>query len=80
MVPFPLSSRKEQKNKEKAIFLNLYCNSRMSWCNFYAGNFDMQMLKCDVCLEWLHRKCERIPDIPFSSNVNWECHKCKEIS
>ena len=52
----------------------------MSWCNFDAGNFDMQMLKCDVCLEWLHRKCERLPDIPFSSNVNWECHKCKEIS
>ena len=80
MAPFPLSSRKERKNKEKTIFLNLYCNCRMSWSNFDGGNFDMQMVKCDVCLEWFHSKCERIPDIAFSPNVNWECHQCKQIS
>ena len=80
MAQFPLSSRKERKNKEKTIFLNLYCNCRMSWSNFDGGNFDMQMVKCDVCLEWFHSKCERIPDIAFSPNVNWECHQCKQIS
>ena len=40
---------------------------------FRWRNFDMQMVKCDVCLEWFHRKFERIPDIAFSPNVNWEC-------
>ena len=38
------------------------------------------MVKCDVCLEWFHRKCEHIPDIAFSPNVNWVCHQCKQIS
>ena len=52
----------------------------MSWSNFDAGNFNMHMVKCDVCLEWFHRICERIPDIAFSPNENSECHKCKEIS
>ena len=52
----------------------------MSWSNFDGGNFDMQMVKCDVCFEWFHRKCERILDIAFSPNVNWECHQCKQIS
>ena len=56
MAPFPLPSRKERKNKEKTIFLNLYCYFRMSWTNFDAGNFDMQMVKRDVCLEWFHGK------------------------
>ena len=28
----------------------------MSWTNFDAGNFDMQMVKRDVCLEWFHGK------------------------
>ena len=72
MAPFPLSPRKERKNKEKTIFLNLCCNCRMRWSNFDAGNFDMQRVKCDVCLEWFHRKCERIPDIALSPNVRWE--------
>ena len=80
MAPFPFSSRKERKNKEKTIFLNLYCNCRMSWSNFDAGNFDIQMAKCDVCLKWFHRMRERVPDIAFSPNVSWECHKYKEIS
>ena len=80
MAPFPLSSRKERKNKEKAIFLNLYHNCWMSWSNFDGGNFGMQMVKCDVCLEWFHRKCQRILNIAFSPYVNWECHQCKEIS
>ena len=53
---------------------------RMGWSNFDGENFDMQMVKCDVCLEWFHRKCERIRDITFSPNVNWECHQCKQIS
>ena len=35
----------------------------MSWSNFDAG-------KCDVCSEWFHRKCERIPDIAFSPNAD----------
>ena len=52
----------------------------MSWSNFDEGNFDMQMVKCDVCLEWFHRKCEHILDIAFSPNANWECHQCKQIS
>ena len=43
----------------------------MSWSNLDAGNFDMQNVKCDVCLEWLHRKCESIPDNAFSPIVNW---------
>ena len=51
MAPFPLSSRKERKNREKIIFLNFYCNCRMSWSNFDGGNFDMRMVKYDVCLE-----------------------------
>ena len=80
ITPFPLSSRKERKNKEKTIFLNLFCNCRMSWSNFDGGHFDMQMVIYDVCLEWFHRKCERIPDITFSPNVIWECHQCKLIS
>ena len=82
IVLFPLLSRKEQKNEEKTIFLNLYCNCRMSWSNFDAGSFDMQMVRCDVHLEWFHRKCEHILGIAFSPdvNVNWKCHKCKEIS
>ena len=80
ITPFPLSSRKEQKNKEKTIFLNLFCNCRMSWSNFDGGHFDMQMVIYDVCLEWFHRKCEHIPDITFSPNLNWECHQCKLIS
>ena len=80
MAPFPLSSRKERKNKEKAIFLNLYHNCWMSWSNFDGGNFGMQMVKCDVCLEWFHRKRQRILNIAFSPYVNWECHQCKEIS
>ena len=79
MAPFSLTSN-ERKNKEKIIFLNLYCNCRMSWSNFDGGNFDMQMVKCDVCFEWFHRKCERILDIAFSPNVNWEFHQCKQIS
>ena len=49
MAPFPLSSRKERKNREKIIFLNFYCNCRMSWSNFDGGNFDMRMVKYDVC-------------------------------
>ena len=53
---------------------------RMGWSNFDGENFDMQMVKCDVCLEWFHRKCECIPDIAVSPNVNWECHQCKQIS
>ena len=52
----------------------------MSWSNFDAGNFNMHMVKCDVCLEWFHRICERIPGIAFSPNENSECHKCKEMS
>ena len=52
----------------------------MSRSNFDAENFDRQVIKCNVCLEWCHRKCERIPDITFSPNVNWACRKCKEIS
>ena len=28
----------------------------------------------------IDRKCERITDIAFSPNVNWECHQCKQIS
>ena len=40
----------------------------------------MQMVKCDVCLEWFQGKCERISDIAFSPNVYWECNKSKEIS
>ena len=52
----------------------------MSRSNFDAENFDRQVIKCNVCLEWCHRKCERIPDITFSPNVNWQCRKCKEIS
>ena len=43
----------------------------MSCSNFAAGNFDMHMVKCDVCLEWFHRMCECIPDIAFCPNVNW---------
>ena len=43
----------------------------MSWSNLDAGNFDMQNVNCDVCLEWLHRKCESIPDNAFSPIVNW---------
>ena len=77
---FPLSSIKERKNKVKTIFLNSHCNCRMRWSNFDEWNFDMQMIKCDACLEWFHRKCEHIPDIVFSPNLNWGCHKCKEIS
>ena len=30
----------------------------MSWTNFDAGNFDMQMVKRDVYLEWFHGKCD----------------------
>ena len=80
MVPFPLSLRKERKNKEKTIFLNLYRNCCMSWSNFYGGKLGMQMVKCDVCLEWFHRKCERILDIAFSPYVNCECHQCNLVS
>ena len=48
MAPFPLSSRKERKNKENTIFLNLYCNCRMSWSNIDGEHFHMQMVKFDV--------------------------------
>ena len=68
LMPFPLSSSKEWKNKVKFIFLNFYCNCRMRWSNFDAGNFDMQIIKCDACLEWFHRKSEHIPDTAFSPN------------
>ena len=47
---------------------------------FDGEHFDRQIVKYDVCLEWFHRKCERIPDITFSPNVIWECHQCKLIS
>ena len=40
----------------------------MRWSNFDAGNFDMQIIKCDACLEWFHRKSELIPDTAFSPN------------
>lgn len=40
----------------------------------------MQVIKCDVCSEWRHRKCEHILDIVSNPNANWEYHKCKEIS
>ena len=71
MVPFLLSSRKEQKNKEKKLYSWIYIATLMSCSNFAAGNFDMHMVKCDVCLEWFHRMCECIPDIAFCPNVNW---------
>ena len=41
MAPFPLSLKNEQKNKEKAVFLNLHCYFWMSWFYFDVGSFDM---------------------------------------
>ena len=76
LIPFPSAKKNVRRNTAKSISFELFCSCRMPWAKQNARSVELQMAECDSCMEWFHRKCQRIPDKVFLRIMEWLCKAC----
>ena len=69
LIPFPSAKENVKRNTAKSISFELFCSCRMPWAKQNARSVELQMAECDSCMEWFHRKCQRIPDQVFQRTM-----------
>ena len=66
----PRKAMERRRRIVNSVSVGIYCVCR----NVDVG----EMVMCDVCCEWYHRRCISIPPEVFEKNSPpWECPKCK---
>ena len=64
--------------RKKTASVELFCTCRMPYNPIAKDDAMQDMVRCDKCLEWYHRLCEKIDsDVFETSNHNkWFCSNC----
>ena len=80
MTLFPGIDAKRKRylhsSRNKSL-VELYCTCRMP----YDSKEGRNMVECDECKEWYHKKCERISVEVFrNKNMTWQCSSCRSSS
>ena len=75
LIPSPSAKKNVRRNTAKLISTELFCSSRMPRAKQNARSVELQMTECDNCMEWFHRKCQRIPDQVFQRT----CNACQQL-
>ena len=71
MSPFPVSSTKRAHiGYRRMKDVEVYCHCKQPYTK------KVFMIECDGCLNWFHRKCEKIPKV-VKKNVPFFCRNCK---
>ena len=68
MEPFPGKEIKARRPYSHVQY-DVFCSCRLT-----RGK--EKMARCDNCLEWFHKSCEKIPGCVFSKSQKWFCHSC----
>lgn len=65
---------KQKRFNEKRKYTKLYC---LLDCIYSRKYENQQMIQCDICKEWYHLECLKIPDEKeFEIKSKWSCPNC----
>ena len=71
MSPFSVSNTRESHEVfSKSEEVEVYCHCRQPCVK------NVFMVECDICCEWFHRGCERVPSM-VKKNTKFVCRNCK---
>lgn len=79
METFPtVKSHQFQRSHSSKVVLKVFCLCRMPWYKADKDDRDLQMVECESCFNWFHRKCASIPDGVFNvkCSIPWKCLTC----
>ena len=79
LIPFPSAQENVKSNTAISISFELFCSGRMPWAKQNAQSVELQMAECDSCMEWFHRKCQRITNQVFHRTMEWLCNACQQL-
>lgn len=72
MEMFPYK-RIRPSEEAKLVKIKIYCE-----CQQVHNKSNDAMARCDMCRQWYHQKCIRIPKDVFSKKgEKWTCNSCK---
>ena len=72
MEPFPtIFSKRSIRAKKQGHVVELFCSYRK------PDEQNTRMVQCDICEEWFHKRCEKVPGIIFKNKTKeWTCRYC----
>lgn len=69
---FPQAQKaRKHKTYTRVEQLEVFCHCRQPY------NGDVFMIQCEICQDWFHRGCQRIPR-KITKNTLFVCKKCKK--
>ena len=72
--PFPLDGKRAAHNRDVPVTVDV-CGICGEVMDHQSSN---QMIACDNCEIWYHRKCDNVPEELFDKkNPKWSCSNCK---
>jgi hypothetical protein len=77
---FPETSKRLLRVKRVTFEMEVFCICRQPYFpDEQAKSEDLRMAQCDVCKEWLHKRCGKIPESAFrNKSFSYKCCSCAE--